>query len=77
VLLALAVVPLAMLANLVRVVATVLAALAWGAGMATGGALHESAGLATFVATCLLLLATAAGLRRSEAPAGPFGVTVR
>jgi len=77
VLLTLAVVPLAMLANLVRVVATVLAALAWGAGTATGGALHESAGLATFVATCLLLLATAAGLRRSEAPAGPSEIIAR
>jgi exosortase len=73
--LALAVVPLALLANLVRVVATVLAALAWGAGAATGGTLHESAGLATFVASCLLLLAAAAGLRRWETPARPLGVT--
>jgi exosortase len=52
-----AVVPLAMLGNLIRVIATVLVARSYGVDVATGGFLHESAGLATYVLGCLALLA--------------------
>lgn len=59
-----AVLPVAMLWNLVRVVATVVAARSYGAEVATGSALHESAGLVTFVAACLVLIGLSSLLRR-------------
>ena len=52
-----AVVPLAMLGNLSRVVVTVLMARSYGVEVATSGFLHESAGLLTYVLGCLALLA--------------------
>jgi len=51
------VVPVAMLWNLVRVLVTVVAVEAVGVERATGGALHESAGLITFGLGCVTLLA--------------------
>lgn len=59
-----AVIPVAMLGNLVRVAATVAAADAWGAERATSGTLHESAGLLTFSLACLGLIGLGALLRR-------------
>jgi exosortase len=64
--LCIAVVPLAMLGNLARVMATVYAAEAWGSQAATEGWLHESAGLITYGVACTLLLAVGALLRRAE-----------
>lgn len=52
-----AVLPLALAGNLVRVVATVLAAREMGAAAATEGALHETTGLLSYVLGCLALLA--------------------
>jgi exosortase len=51
-----AVVPLAMIGNLIRVVITVLAAREWGTEAATGGVLHDLAGVGTYVLGCLALL---------------------
>jgi exosortase len=51
-----AVIPLALTGNLIRVIATVLAAREVGAEAATAGALHESAGILTYVLGCLALL---------------------
>lgn len=51
-----AVIPLALLGNLIRVIATVLVARDYGAEAATRGALHESAGVLTYVLGCLALL---------------------
>jgi exosortase len=51
-----AVIPFAMLGNLVRVLATVMGAHAFGVERVTQGALHDSAGLLTFVFSCLLLI---------------------
>jgi exosortase len=59
-----AVVPAAMLGNLLRVIATVLAAERYGAEAATGNWLHESAGLFTFVLACLALIGLGALMRR-------------
>ena len=59
-----AVVPAAMLANLLRVIVTVLAAERYGAEAATGNWLHESAGLFTFVLACLALIGLGALMRR-------------
>ena len=56
--LVLSVIPIAMLGNLLRVVATVVAAQAVGIDEATGSWLHESAGLLTFTLECLLLIGT-------------------
>jgi len=61
--LALAVVPAAMLANLLRVVITVSAAERIGVARATGNVLHEIAGLLTFALACLALIAFGALLR--------------
>jgi exosortase len=58
------VVPLAMLGNLLRVIATVLAASAIGARPATEGPLHEMGGVLTFAFSCLLLLGVGGALRR-------------
>lgn len=67
-----AVVPAALLGNLLRVLGTVLAALAWGAERATSGSLHELAGLFTFVFACGLLVGLALVLRpRTPAASAP------
>ena len=58
------VVPLAMLGNGIRVIATVIAAIQWGAETATKGPLHDYTGLATYALGCLALLAVAAGMQR-------------
>jgi exosortase/archaeosortase family protein len=58
--------PVAMLGNLARVIATVAAAGEWGADRATGGSLHESAGLITFAGACLLLIAIGVVLGRGQ-----------
>jgi exosortase len=63
-----AVVPLAMAGNLVRVVATVLGALALGTGNVTEGPLHEAAGLLTYAVACGLMLALGVLLQRLEGP---------
>ncbi len=60
----LAVVPAAMLANLLRVVVTVRAAERYGVEAATGNWLHESAGLFTFALACLALIGLGALMRR-------------
>jgi exosortase len=59
-----AVVPLAMLGNLLRVVVTVVAAERYGAEAAASGFFHESAGLLTYVLGCLALLGVGALMRR-------------
>jgi exosortase len=59
-----AVIPLAMLGNLFRVIATVLAADAYGVQRVTQSALHELAGLLTFALTCLALVAVGVLQRR-------------
>lgn len=64
-----AVIPLAMLGNLIRVVATVLAAQRFGVERATGGALHDTAGLLTFALSCGLLIGFGMALRRLPAAA--------
>jgi len=51
-----AVIPVAMIGNLVRVLVTVSAATHFGVEQATTGPLHESAGLLTFVLECLSLI---------------------
>jgi exosortase len=61
-----AVIPVAMLGNLLRVVATLAAANAWGAARATSGPLHEMAGLLTFALACLLLIVFSALLGRGQ-----------
>lgn len=60
----LAVVPLALLGNLVRVVGTIIAAQEYGSEAATKGSLHELAGVATYVLGCMALLGVGALLRR-------------
>ena len=64
-----AVAPAAMLANLLRVVLSVIAAQHLGAERATSSALHESAGLLTFALACLALIGLSALLRGSRAQA--------
>jgi len=58
-----AVIPFAMFGNLVRVLATVVGADAFGVERVTRGALHDSAGLLTFVFSCLLLIGFGALMR--------------
>jgi len=58
----LSVVPIAMLWNLVRVLATVAATRSVGVVKATTGSLHDTAGMATFVMGCLSLLVLSAWL---------------
>jgi exosortase len=65
-----AVAPAAMLANLMRVVLTVVMAQHLGAERATNNALHESAGLLTFSLACLALIGLSALLRGARARAG-------
>jgi len=64
-----AVAPAAMLANLMRVVLTVVVAQHLGAERATNNVLHESAGLLTFALACLALIGLSALLRGSRARA--------
>jgi len=59
-----AVVPAAMLGNLLRVIVTVWAAQRYGAEAATGSWLHESAGALTFALACLALIGLGALMRR-------------
>lgn len=65
-----AVVPIALLGNLARVVGTVLAARAFGVERVTEASLHESAGLVAYLLGCFALLAVASLLRR-VLPASP------
>jgi exosortase len=58
------VVPIALGGNLLRVVVTVIAALGVGVARATESALHQVAGLLTYLLGCLALLAVSAILRR-------------
>lgn len=73
-----AVVPIALLGNLARVVLTVLLALRVDVDYATRGPLHEWAGVATYVVGCLCLLGLGALMRRvwperdSEPALGPI-----
>jgi exosortase len=67
-LLIVAAVPIAMFGNWLRVLTTVAASEHFGVERATQGALHESAGLITFVLACALLIAFGALLRRTGAP---------
>jgi len=60
----LAVVPAAMLGNLLRVSVTVAAAERYGAAAATGNLLHEFAGLITFTLACLALIALGGLMKR-------------
>jgi exosortase len=69
-LLVVAVVPLAMVGNLARVVTTCALAARVGAERATSGWFHESAGLLTYAVACGLMLAVGAGLRRLEEAGG-------
>jgi len=62
------VVPIALGGNLLRVVLTVIAALGVGVARATESALHEVAGLLTYLLGCLALLAVSATLRRLVPP---------
>lgn len=64
----LAAVPIAMLGNWLRVLTTVAASERFGVEQVTHGALHESAGLITFVLACLLLIGFGALLRGRSAP---------
>jgi exosortase len=65
------VVPAALLGNMIRVIATVLAAGAYGVTRATAGPLHESAGLITSAFAVLLVVALGTLLARwtTSAPA--------
>ena len=58
------VVPLALLGNGLRVIATVTTAAYWGADVATKGPLHDYTGLLTYALGCLALLAVASAMRR-------------
>jgi exosortase len=64
-----AVAPAAMIANLLRVVFTVITAQTLGTERATNNVLHESAGLLTFVLACLTLIGLGALLRGNRAQA--------
>lgn len=62
--LVLAVVPIALAGNLLRVILTVVLAIEVDVDFATQGPLHEWAGVATYVLGCLCLLGVGAALRR-------------
>ena len=64
-----AVVPLAILGNLARVVVTVVAANTYGVERATQGLLHESAGVLTFALSCSLLIGVGFALRPRQSSA--------
>ena len=59
-----AVVPLAMLGNLLRVLGTILAARGYGATLATEGLVHDSAGILSYALGCLALLFVSSLIRR-------------
>lgn len=63
-LLVVSVIPLAMLGNLIRVTGTIVAAQTWGVAFATGAAVHEWAGIATYVLGCLALLGVGSLMQR-------------
>jgi exosortase len=67
----LAVVPIAMLGNGLRVLATVAGAQRFGVEFATQGPVHEFAGLATFVLACGLLIGLASLLRAPRVALAP------
>lgn len=69
------IVPIAMLANMIRVVGTALGAARWGAAAVTEDPAHTLVGLAVYAVACLLLLAVARMLprtpvKRRRVPAG-------
>jgi len=64
-----AVVPAALLGNMIRLVATVLAANAYGAERATSGGLHDSAGLLTSAFAVLVVVAISGVIARRTSPA--------
>lgn len=59
-----AVVPIAMLGNLLRVIGTVVGAQHVGVDAVTSGPVHDAAGVLTFAVACLLLIGWGAWLRR-------------
>lgn len=61
-----AVIPLAMLGNLTRVVATLAVADAWDVAFATQGLLHGLLGFSTYLVACLGMIGVATLLRRWE-----------
>jgi exosortase len=63
-----AVVPAALLGNMVRVIATVVAAQAYGAARVTEGPLHQSAGMITSAFAVLLVVAFGVWLARKTPP---------
>lgn len=65
-----AVLPIALLGNLLRVLLTVELAIRGNVGVATDGPLHQWAGVATYVFGCLVLLGIGAGMRRLWPDAG-------
>ena len=65
------VVPIAMAANLLRVVGTVLGARLWGVGFVTGDPVHVLLGLAVYASACLALLVAARALDGGGEPAEP------
>jgi exosortase len=67
-LLVLAVIPVAVLCNLLRVIATVQAAQRLGVARATGSMLHDVAGLLTFLLACAALIGLGAWLGRAGRP---------
>jgi exosortase len=68
VLLVASVVPAALFGNMIRVIATVIAAQAYGAQRATSGPIHESAGLLTSAFAVLLVVAFGTVLARASRP---------
>jgi exosortase len=62
------VVPAALAGNLLRVLATVVAALELGADVATGSAAHDWAGIFTYLLACAALLGLGAVMRRYWPP---------
>jgi len=66
----LAVLPIALAGNLLRVIVTVLLAIRVDAEFATKGPVHEWAGVATYVVGCLCLLGVGAWLRRGASGLG-------
>jgi exosortase len=67
------VVPAALLGNMIRVIATVLAAGSYGAKRVTDGPLHQSAGVLTSAFAVLLVVAFGVWLARKTAPGRPRG----
>jgi exosortase len=68
-----AAVPIAILANLLRVLGTVLAARAYGVEAATEGSIHDFAGMLVYVFACLALIGIGR-LMRSPKPVGATAV---